>query len=84
MATYDDLPLSECCSEEMPNWPESDICPYCKEHTGILEDDDEDEIEARLEDKYDGEQEDRKLENWNEFDCGAWHETMAMRDHNTF
>ena len=23
---------SECCGRRMPMWPESDICPECKEH----------------------------------------------------
>ena len=26
--------ISQCCpNQPMPNWPDSDICPNCKEHT---------------------------------------------------
>jgi hypothetical protein len=39
------IPLSECCGEEMPNWPDSDICPCCLKHTGIEEDEDDGEDE---------------------------------------
>jgi len=28
-------PLSNCCGEELNDWPDSDICPECKEHCGI-------------------------------------------------
>ena len=32
----DDKPLySQCCGVEMDNWPESDLCPRCLEHTGV-------------------------------------------------
>ena len=27
--------LSQCCGTSMPDWPDSDICPHCKEHTGL-------------------------------------------------
>jgi len=35
-------PISVCCGAEMPMWPDSDICPECKEHTDVEEDDDDD------------------------------------------
>lgn len=34
------IPLSACCAEEMPNYNESDLCPTCGEHTGVLEEED--------------------------------------------
>jgi hypothetical protein len=37
---------SECCAEEMINWPDSDLCPLCHEHTGVEE-----------EEEYEGEKE---------------------------
>ena len=33
----EELPLSACCAAELPDWPDSSICPDCKEHTGIEE-----------------------------------------------
>ena len=31
------LDISDCCGAEMPDWPDSDICPDCGEHTGVDE-----------------------------------------------
>jgi hypothetical protein len=27
--------VSQCCGEEMPDYPDRDICPACREHTGV-------------------------------------------------
>jgi len=29
------------CGRHLPDWPDSDICPDCKEHTGVEEEEDE-------------------------------------------
>ena len=26
-------PTSNCCGADMPDWPDSDFCPKCKEHS---------------------------------------------------
>ena len=31
------LPFSECCGAYMANWPDSDLCPDCKDHSGPRE-----------------------------------------------
>ncbi len=37
-------PISNCCSCEMPDWPDNDICPMCLEHSEPAEEElDEDE-----------------------------------------
>lgn len=36
--------LSECCGEEMPNWPDNDLCQECKEHCGVYLEEDEEDI----------------------------------------
>ena len=28
---------SACCGEPMPDWPDSDFCPMCREHSGPME-----------------------------------------------
>lgn len=39
----EDIPLSDCCGTEMHEWPDSDICPGCKEHCGIEDGEGEEE-----------------------------------------
>ena len=36
----DDTIYSACCGVEMPDWPDSDFCPACGEHTGATDADD--------------------------------------------
>ncbi len=31
--------MSQCCGVEMNDWPDSDLCPRCLEHTGVENDD---------------------------------------------
>ena len=31
----DKTPYSECCGTDMPDYPDSDFCPSCGEHTGV-------------------------------------------------
>ena len=31
------LPFSECCGAYMANWPDSDLCPDCREHSSPQE-----------------------------------------------
>jgi hypothetical protein len=33
----DDTNYSNCCGAEMPDWPDSDFCPQCKEHSEPFE-----------------------------------------------
>jgi len=33
----EEIPLSDCCSEEMYDYPDFDICPNCGEHCEALE-----------------------------------------------
>lgn len=33
----DAILVSECCGKKMPDYPDSDICPRCREHTGVEE-----------------------------------------------
>lgn len=28
---------SACCGEPMPDWPDSDFCPACREHSGPMD-----------------------------------------------
>jgi len=32
----EEILVSMCCGEEMPDYPDNDLCPRCKEHTGVL------------------------------------------------
>ena len=35
-ARDEDLPLvSQCCGADMPDYPDVDFCPRCKDHTGV-------------------------------------------------
>ena len=34
---YDDPPVSECCTAPMTNYPDSDLCPDCLEHSNPSE-----------------------------------------------
>lgn len=36
---YIPTPKSECCGVDMPDYDECDLCPKCKEHTGLWEGD---------------------------------------------
>ena len=31
----EDEPRSQCCGAIMHDWPDRDLCPDCKEHTGV-------------------------------------------------
>ncbi len=28
----EEIPVSNCCAWPMPDWPDNDLCPRCKEH----------------------------------------------------
>ena len=33
----EEIPVSNCCGEPMPDYPDYDICPKCGEHTDVEE-----------------------------------------------
>jgi len=39
LAPEDRVPVSDCCAAELYHYNETDICPDCGEHCGILEED---------------------------------------------
>ena len=59
---------SECCGAEMHNWPDSDLCPECHDHTGVEEEEEyegEKEFENELQkadEKYKAEREEKDWE----------------------
>jgi len=38
----DDTLYSGCCGAPMPDWPDCDLCPECKEHSEPFTEDEED------------------------------------------